>query len=455
VALVVSLMLIGTFVLASEMAGVSIAVASCLVLSLSMLLVRRSCYLFNLHRIGITSFWYLIYLAMIFIPAFVIYFYEVGRYRDSFLFAVESALLTVPLGWLFADWLWSFKREEIDQFYQSPVVEEVPGQTLFLRCWILLAACLALMVAYVIEVRTIPLFYLIKHPGETLELALLREESFKLLDSRLSYFYYLIRQVFFPLLITVTMGAYMHLRGKKWLFTFLLATVAGVAYAAFSIAKAPVVLIMLVAGIFYYLYKHGRPSPKAVAIVMVLMLLFPILVITYVAPSDTTTTWMVAIAIGYRLFNTPAQTVYYYFEVFPSHIPYLNIRGTDKLAKLMGVPYFDTPNFVGTYAYPRGLESISANAAFISDLHAGFGIWGVLLGGLLAGMIMQSVQIYQLRRRKTVTSLSVFAFSIVVFSFLNITSLPIVLLSDGAVIVLLIGWFLDRYRPGELMVAQV
>lgn len=446
----VALGLIATFVLAYEVAGTGIAIATSAVVSLSLWMACRSCYVFATDRLSITSFWYVTYLVMIFFPAFVVYYEQEGLYRDIYLLAVESVLLTVPLGWLAANWLWAFRREEIAAFYKAEIVDEPSQRSFFWRCFALLGICLALVAAYVAEVRTIPLLYLIRNPGDTLEVAFLREESFKLLDSKFAYFYYMARSAIYPLLIVVTMGAYLKFRSRKWFWMFLVTGVSGILFAAFSVAKSPVALVILVAGIFYYVYQQGRISHKAVAVVLILIFLFPMAVVAYAARSDSSAGWLVLGAIGYRLFYIPAEGVYYYFEVFPSHIPYLHGRGTDKIAKLFGVNSFDASNAVGGYAYTMGLETVTANAAFISDLNADFGIWGVLLGGLLTGAIMQSIQIFVLRRPKTIATVGVFAFLIAAFWFLNSTSLPVVLASDGAIVALVIGWYFDRPRLGGL-----
>ena len=446
--------LIAIFVLASEVADRWVAGVTCLVLVLSVRLASRSCYLFSFQHVSMTSFWYLTYLAMIFFPAFVVYFFQEGLYRGRYLFAVESVLLTVPLGWSFATWLWNFDRTEIGHFYRSDIASENFGNGLMLRCWLMLLVCLGMVVSYLFEVHTIPLFYLIKHPGEAVEVAFLREESFKTLDSHLTYFYILVRGVLFPLLITVALGAYLETRRKLWLFTLLVSITSGLFFAALSVAKAPVALIFLVLGIFYYVFKRGRLSRKVVAVLLILIFLFPIVVVAFLAGSDSATAPLVLAAIAYRLFYIPAEGVYYYFEIFPRHIPYLHGRATDKLAKLFGVPSVDAPNVVGTYAYPTGLETVSANAAFISDLNADFGMWGVILGGIATGMIMQSAQIYLLRRRKTVVTVAMFSFLIVVFWYLNSASLPVVLLSDGGALALIVGWYLDPPNAGRLVVSK-
>jgi hypothetical protein len=176
---------------------------------------------------------------------------------------------------------------------------------------------------------------------------------------------------------------------------------------------------------------------------LVLILLFPVAVILAIS-SEGTTLSMALAGTGARLLYQPAVGVYYYFEIFPSHMPYLNGRSIGKLSWLLGVPYFDTANYVGLYETPDAMDSINANAAFIADLNADFGMWGVLLGGVLAGFTMESIQIYVFRRRKTVVSLAVSAFLMVAFWNLNSTSLPVVLASNGALLALVLGWALER-----------
>jgi len=433
-----------TFWLAQEMADTGIAIVSCLILVLSWALVRRSCYFFHLRRMTITGFWYFSYLAMIFFPAFVVYSDQEGPYRGPYLFAVESVLITVPLGWWLASACSGFRVEEIDLFFEQPVERVTADSRLLGRCWVLLGICFVLTVAYMFDVETIPLFYLLRNPGAFMEAALLREEAFKLLNSPLTYFYYITRGLLYPLIILVALGSYLGSRQRKWLIAFLVAAGGGLFFAALSVAKSPVAVVVLLVGILLYLLKQGRMNRKAIAIILILVLLFPLGVIVYGYAGDSIGLAVVMVGVGRRLFYLPAEIVYYYFEYFPDQVHYLHGRSIDKFAHAIGATPFDTTNAVGVYAYPRGLESVSANGAFIADLNADFGMWGVLMGGILAGVIMQSVQIFLLRRRKTVVTLACFSFLMVAFWFLQSTSLPVVLASDGVILSLLIAWYLER-----------
>jgi hypothetical protein len=198
--------------------------------------------------------------------------------------------------------------------------------------------------------------------------------------------------------------------------------------------------------LFTYSYKRGAISAKLVAGFLVLILLFPVAVIIslYQGSDADVGIWTALVTIGSRLFYGPAEVVYYYYEVFPTHVGFLHGRSVGKLAWLLGLSYFDTPNYVGRYGWPYGLETINANGAFIADLNADFGLLGVVLGGILAGAIMQTMHIYLIRQRKTVLALSCYAFLVFTFWMLQSMSLPTVLASDGALLSLLVTWTLVK-----------
>ena len=424
--------------------GTAFAVFSCVVVLISWALTRRSFDVFDLRRVTIGTFWYLTYLVMIFFPAFFVYADQEGQYRSTFLFAVESVLITVPVGWWMANRYFHFHKRDVEDYFTRTIDSLDRCPQIYKRVSLLLLILGILTGLYIREAGTIPLFYLLRNPGDYKQLVLLREDSFKLLDSPLKYTYALARGVGFPLLILISFGAALRNRNNtKWRTMFLISLSMGIFFASLSLAKAPVAYIFLVLTIFLYLFRGGSLNRKMVAAFLILILLFPVAVILAISSEDTTLSMALA-GTGARLLYQPAVGVYYYFEIFPSHMPYLNGRSIGKLSWLLGVPYFDTANYVGLYETPDAMDSINANAAFIADLNADFGMWGVLLGGVLTGFTMESIQIYVFRRRKTVVSLAVAAFLMVAFWNLNSTSLPVVLASNGALLALVLGWALER-----------
>lgn len=437
------LLLVGAAIVSQICAGTLFTIVTCSILLSSAFLTGKCFNLFDLRRVTIGTFWYLSYLVMIFFPAFFVYANQLGPYRSRYLFGVESVLVTVPIGWWIASDFFGFQKENVERYFARPIDSLDSSLRLYRRLRVFLLALLILTGLYLHEVGTIPLFYLFRHPGEYMQLVLLREDSFKLLESPLKYLYALARGVGYPLLILVSLGALLQYGKKKWRALFAISLVMGVFFAALSLAKAPVAVIFLMLAVFFYLYKGGTVSRKVVVAFLALIFLFPLGVVLGISPKGATVSMAVA-GTSYRLLYDPADEIYYYFEVFPSHVQYLNGRAIGKVASLLGEPYFDTPNYVGLYQSPHGLESTNANAGFIADLNADFGMWGVVLGGVLAGIIMQSIQIYIFRRRKTVVNLAVFAFLVVTFWYLHSVSLPVVLASNGAILVLVIGWLLER-----------
>src|SRR6516164_6226032 len=438
------LLVIITFVVCVEYLGFKQALGSGIVIALSLWLTKKSTPLFNFRRVTIVNFWYLTYLTMIFLPAFIVFADQACPYRPRFLFAVHTALITVPVGCLSANAFCRFRRLETEQFFRAKIVPINNPKRLRTFYLFLLIPSIFLSVIYIRSIDTIPLFYLWRNPGEYLQVALLREDSFKLLDSPLLYVFYVLRSVVFPFLVIVSLGVYIQTRKKLWRNLFIGTTAIALFYCSLSAAKLPVAAIVALIGFLIYFIRGGIISRRTVAILLIGVLLFP-LGVAVTAYQGLGTLGDAVSDIVERLFYTPSEVAYYYFEVFPDHHQYLMGRSIDKFARLMGWAPFNTPLYVGGYAArPSDLDTVAFNSAFIADLYADFGIPGVLLGGVLAGFVMQWFHIFTVRRKKTVCSVALYSFLVFTFWFLNSTSLPIVLASNGAILVTAVSWWFDR-----------
>lgn len=415
-------------------------VVSVLVACASCLLMQRMLGL-SLRRLTITSFWYWLYLAFVFIPALVVFSAHAEPYRTRCLIAVDSALITVPFGAMIANLTMQCRGEATRRYFRRPIVLDTNVSAPSRGFLLLLGAALLLTLLYVFEVRQMPLFYLVFHPGQYDKLVMLREESLKLLTSHFRYTYYVLRSTLYPILILVAFGRYLRTRAKLWrnLFIFILAV--GLLYSAFSIAKSPVTNLILMLALCWYLSRGGRFSIKSSLAAAVLFLAFPVFVVVLEQPDLVNVAGALNV-IGERLFSLPAEILYYYFRVFPDVAPFQHGATISSLATVLGMTPFDDANVVGRFMYAHGMSSVTANAPFLGSLYADFGLPGVLLGGLLAGLIMQSVQVHMIRRPKDTVNVALLAFLMVTFAYLNTTSLPIVLLSDGTLFAFLFVWII-------------
>jgi hypothetical protein len=190
--------------------------------------------------------------------------------------------------------------------------------------------------------------------------------------------------------------------------------------------------------LFVYIYKRGHISKVLGLLLAGAMLAFPVFVLLVIAAEMDVGVLDALKAIAIRAFYDPAESIYYYFEIFPATMDYLFGRSIGKLAWLMGWEYFDVPNYVHIYRFPRGILSGSANAGFIANLNADFGLFGVALGGFSVGLLMQVIQISIFRRKKTILGLAIYSFLVFAFFLLNFAALPVVLLSNGVIVALMV-----------------
>lgn len=389
----------------------------------------------RLRRLTIPGVWYLTYLPMILAPSCFVYSNHPGPTRGLFITAVLSLLATVPVGVALVNRIARFHCQEVDRYLISPVREPSTPRRVAVACVIALTVALGLVGLYLREVKEVPIFHMMRHPGDYVTLILLREESLKLLASPLTPLFYMLRTFGFPVLILTTLGFWSIWRRTGWLCLFGAALSGGLLYASFSIAKAPVAQIVLIVGLFLFL-RSGQHVPRRFLILggiltIVLLLIFPVAVVLALHHGGDVDLAAAILALGRRLFYLPAEVIYWYFTLFPGPEGYLHGRTIGDMAWLMGWEYFNAPNFVGRYGLNSWIASVNANGAFIGNLHADFGPVGVVVGGLAAGVLMQALQVWLVRRRKTVFNLATYAYFLYAFWLLHSTSLPIVLSSWG------------------------
>jgi hypothetical protein len=427
----------------------ALAVLSALTILASVWLMQTLVGVFNLRRITIPAFFYYLYFAVILLPGFFIFSDEVTPTRWRFLFGIESVLITVPIGIAIANLLFRFNRKRIAIFFDSPVDVEAPGSSALRVYVILMALGLIFVLINILETPVIPLFYIIRNPGEFLTAAVLREDAFKLLDSHFTYVYSVLRGTIFPILILVAFGRYRLQHLRQWRWPFWISLAIGIFYGSLTLEKSPVAAIFGLLFLFYYLFRAGRVGRTASIFAPFLFICFPLAVVLLAYHGSEGGTLGAAIqALGTRLFYSPAQIVYAYFEVFPNVIPFQHGATITKLAATFGWTSVDIPNAVGMYMNTgTDLSTITANGCFIGNLNADFGLPGVVLGGILAGFFMQAVSIHFCVRAKTVANLAAHTICMWAFGLLVTTGLPTTLLSGGVTFALILAPLLGR--PGR------
>jgi oligosaccharide repeat unit polymerase len=436
-------------VLQTQLEYGSIFLISAIVLIASGCLMHKMVAVFDLRRLSIPGFWYFAYLAVVFVPSFFVFLEQIHPARYAYLFAIVISLLTVPAGILLSVKILRFKKSEIEKFFTKPI--STKGHVSFvLSLSAFQIAAVSFAMLYFREVGTVPLVYAIQNPGDYLTLVTLREQSFKLLDSRFSYLYFLLRQFVFPILISLTLGLYLVSR-RTWVLIVLAVMVfVGASYAAASLIRGPVVVIFISMFFFWYFYRRGDVNlPIVVPLALVQASILPVLIFYLHDPERYLSSTILGIFL--RVFKAPAEVLYYYFEAFPYTYDYLYGRSIGKVALFVNVysdqyEFFDVGNYVFNYMFPGAfIKTGTAAAPFVGDLYANLGMPGVIAGGVVLGFVMQSLQIWIYRqRRKDILLLTVQA--VLVYSFFETTrtALTSVLLSYGGITVPLF-FYIYRY----------
>jgi oligosaccharide repeat unit polymerase len=418
----------------------------------------------NIFRLTIPGAFYLTYLIMIFFPSFYVYLDHPGEARDVFMIGVVSVLITVPLGIILVNYLYNFKKSEIETYFVSPASIQ-STRNVFPAIFCLAAFTVLMTLYYFYSIPSIPIIELIQG-SDPLSLAISREEAFKLLDPRwggtyLFYFYLFNRTLVFPVLILLTLGYFLYTRKKKWLYLFIIVFCIGGFYAVSQLSRAPIAAIVMRILIFLLLFYRGDVNLRKLIFAALLMLSYPLVVTMSYVTDRTILDGILAILI--RLTYTPAEDLYYYFEIFPMHHSYLYGETLIKpFLKLFELDYFYIENYVAQYISPGGLSSAHANAAFVSNFHADFGLPGVFIGGLITAMMIQWIQIKLLRWEKSIYNMSIFAVLVYSIWALNFGSITSVLLVNGVIPVFILIFCLkfltaifNLYKPKKLEEAPV
>jgi hypothetical protein len=240
----------------------------------------------DLRRQTISSFWFLTYLVMIFWPAFFVYADQPGPHRNAFLFAVASAVITVPLGALVIARMTGSSRREREAYLAKPIEETRSSTSLFIVFCAIAAVVIGSVLLYFSMLSEIPLLYMLGYPGCDLVLAQLREDTFKLLDPRwnattgtlLFYLFLPLRTIVDPFIVAALFGLWFWVKERRWAVLFAVVFAVAAFYAAASLARAPVAALVLRMFIVYYVLRAGHVGVRPALAWAAVVLAFPLIV---------------------------------------------------------------------------------------------------------------------------------------------------------------------------------
>lgn len=414
-------------------------VGSFAMMAVGCMLLQRSNEALSINTVSIQGIFILSYLVYIVIPGFFVYDESTGSAKGAFLFAALSVLITVPFGGLLVNGFLRANRKEVVDFCAAELVDTSGGRYRIAVFVLILGIGVGVTGMYAAAVETLPIFYLLKNPGSFALLPELRQAAGVDLGSKLLYPHYYYQMIIYPVLTILALGEYMVAKQRVWFWLFIAALCMGVLHSSLTAAKSPVAQMTVVILVFYYMAQRGRIKPRHVVMGIAAVLAFPIIVTGMAYWGAGGGAAGVITSLAKRIFYEPSWLIAECFEVFPNLIAPLHGRSIGRVAWALGQEEFNVPNYMANYMHPDSpIRSGNANAGFIANLNADFGLWGVIFGGIFSGIVMQVLQILEVRRKKTVAVVAVVSFQMVIFTLLSHTALSAVLFSYGPILVIVL-----------------
>jgi len=243
---------------------------------------------------------------------------------------------------------------------------------------------------YILKARSAPFIELILSPGDSQKYSRMREEAFKTLHmSRIEqYLFSWNRSLLIPMIGVMSI---FYLRINKHLHNYIIAYgvfVYGFFVNIITLEKSPAASLLLSILVAIYLSSKKRDI-RLILLSVGLSLSIP-LVIWYLLQFGRDDIWQVIfMSLALRLFVIPADVLAQYFVVFPGIEGHLLGRSSQLFSWMHVEGTFPVSNFVMRIWLDNPETTGFANAIYLGNYWADFGIYGVILAHVVFGLILQ------------------------------------------------------------------
>ncbi len=370
---------------------------------------------------------------------------------DTYYIAVMSFYYLYPLGLLFAEKIWPLDMAKAKKLRQTDLSADPLDPLLGEFLYFLLLVGIAITALYIFRVKVIPLFELITNPGEAIKFSILRDEAFKFLEVTFAERYLILwqRATIMPVGMVISLFLYLVYRKKQYLWFLGIFFFLGLFFNSLTLEKSPTAAVFLILLAFFYLRKKTF-SFKFVLFSFVLVMLLPVAIVyfKFFVDHDDIATYIL-ISMSNRIFVIPSEALYLHFEMFPRFHEFLYGRSSQLFSWLHHEGGVMLPSIVAGYWYKNPHSTVYANAIYIGNFWADFGMIGVFTSTFFIGIIihwLNQVTLKVARYRKNIvymllTSVVVPIFTIKFLSA-NFTTL---FFSSGLIVLVVFLIFLDKF----------
>ncbi len=310
----------------------------------------------------------------------------------NYFLSVLSFYLLFPMGLYFGNKIYPIQHERVEKMYEMEWSLEMGHRRIYEILIVMLSIIILILGLYIIRVETIPVFEIIRNPNVYKTLFMLREESMKLLNVPKieKYFYSWSRDLLIPLGIVSSLFLYMNNKKRKYFLLFLIYFFVGIFNNSITVAKLPIAAIFF-SLMAMYLLKKRHFSFRMIIVSIISIFSIPVMINYIASLPHLRTPEKLLYAIAYRLFIVPAEVLFEYFKIFPNKHPFLLGRSTQLFSWIHSDGNFNTANYVAQVWWKDRFTTGSANAVYIGNFWADFGLFGVMIMTLILGFLIHYI----------------------------------------------------------------
>tara|TARA_B100000809_G_scaffold154542_1_gene151879 strand:- start:1044 stop:2489 length:1446 start_codon:yes stop_codon:yes gene_type:complete len=359
----------------------------------------------------------------VFIAIPSIYILAINEHPNEipYFFSIAMFYLLFPAGLLFGN-----KFRQIDTHSVIGLLTQKYSKHSFDKYFyeilvILFSISILIFCGYILRVNEIPLIELIKNPGNSARFFFMREEALKILEMTKieRYLFHWLRSLFIPFGIIGSLFLASEYHKKKFKILFISFFIFGLIVNSITIEKSPIASIFLSVCVYIFL-KREKVKVSLVVALIVIILAGPVF-ISYLLFIDRQDVFEIILwTYINRLFVTPAEVLFYYFQYFPGTHDFLLGRSSQLFSWMYSEGNFPISNYIAQLWWNSPNTTGSANANYLGNFWSDFGWYGTTISTFIFGIIIHLFQwkiLQTTNYRKNLLYLTTMAVCVPTFTF--------------------------------------
>jgi len=286
---------------------------------------------------------------------------------------------------------------------------------------IILSVSILIFLGYLLRVNEIPLIELIKNPGDSTKFFYMREDALKTLHMTKieRYLFFWLRSLFIPFGIVGSLFINSMYSKYKYKILFISFFVFGILVNTITLEKSPIASIFL--SIAAYVFLKKEKMKIGLIITLIFITLAGPMIISYFLFIDRENVFDVILwTYINRLFVTPSEVLFYYFQYFPERHEFLLGKSSQLFSWMFSEGTFPVSNYVAKLWWNMPKTTGSANAIYLGNFWSDFGWYGTIISTFIFGFISHLFQwkiLFTTKYQKNLLYLVIMSICIPIFTF--------------------------------------